>query len=268
MPIVYALPYHFTDYLTKTGLGTMAGPVKLNQYLSQNPINHGNENSKKLMGQLRYMKDAHGKTLNELVGETAIDVLLKGQGQPEHFIQVWDFMCEYQEKLTGVKLQTGNVYDRYFRENKDANALKLMIKDRFFGLDCIGFVANYLIHVGLWDKYRGYEVDQWVRVFQQKVNKADDVESLNLLIWPGIHIALIDWVQDWVSDTEVKVDICQSSSGGPQANVGVYLTQTESWQSGHRMFKLSGGTPPLPVKSNAYIMSMPGLHYESPPMEA
>ena len=145
-----------------------------------------------------------------------------------------------------------------------------MIEDRFFGIDCIGFVANYMIYSGLWTKYQGHDIPQWAdRVFKVNVKKAADVKRLNILIWNG-HIAIVDWVWNMLSDKQVQVDICQSSGGaeskgfvtGPQCNTFVTLTETSvSGPQNRKMFKISGGDPPLPVDGHVYIMEMKDLFY-------
>jgi hypothetical protein len=73
-----------------------------------------------------------------------------------------------------------------------------------------------------------------------------------------------------LSDKQVQVDICQSSGGaeskgfvtGPQCNTFVTLTETSvSGPQNRKMFKISGGEPPLPVDGHVYIMEMKDLFY-------
>jgi hypothetical protein len=231
--IASRLPYQFVDFLKDPGLSTKAGNVPLNQYMSKSIGNGGNDNTAALLGPLRWMRDeTSGTILNSIVGGERLDILIKGQGRPDDFVKVMNFLCDNQDTLLKkIKLQvvhrpasnreqiavekSGTVYDLYFRDNRDVNALKMMVRDRFFGIDCIGFVANHLIYVGFWDKYYGREIDQWDQVFKKNVKAASEVQPLNILIWPGIHIAMVDWVWSVVDDKTVKVDICQSSSGGP-----------------------------------------------------
>src|SRR5262249_36205659 len=152
------------------------------------------------------------------------------------------------------------VYDTYFARNRDDDALKKMVADHYFGIDCIGFVANYLRFVHLWNEYRGYEIDQWDRVFTERVNTIDDVEHLNLMVWPGSHVALVHiaWADD-LGPRKCKIDMCQSSPGGPQLNRGVYLTDTgTSTVKGYKLFALEGR---IPVGGHCYLMQWPGLRY-------
>jgi hypothetical protein len=268
------LPYEFVDFLIKPGLDCDAGVVKLNQYMCKNIKNGGNANATALIGPLRWMKEGgKGTQLNKIVGGTEIDLILKGQGDPASFTMVWDFMCRNQEMLKAIKLEQGkNVYDLYFRGNRDAIALQKMVDHCFFGIDCVGFVANYLMYVGLWDKYQGFEISQWDTVFKTNIKDSDRVRPCQILLWTGFnHIAIVDWVH-YVDGNKVIVDICQSSTGGPQCNERAILTRTTTQGRGnYQMFKIEGGTTnddkkrPVPVGGHVYIMARKGFSYEDIP---
>lgn len=280
MPEVFVLPYHLVNLFTNPGLEADAGFIPMNQYMSKTKKNGGNDNCHDLFKNLRWMKDGgNGPTMNSIVGGSRADIMLKGQGRPEDFVAVWNFMCRNKEQLKKLKVnvarrrtrddpetlvidRTGSVYDLYFKGNSDATAIKQMIADRFFGIDCIGFVADYMIYSGLWTKYHGHEIPQWAdRVFKVNVKKAADVKALNILIWNG-HIAFVDWVWGMLDDTSVQVDVCQSSSGGPQCNQFVTLKETSiAGPQNRKMFRISGGAPPLPVDGHVYVMQMDGLFY-------
>jgi hypothetical protein len=136
----------------------------------------------------------------------------------------------------------------------------MMVKDRFFGIDCIGFVANYLMFVGEWDKYYGVEIADWDTVFKSNVRRAADVRPCQILLWPG-HIALVDWVHR-VDGDQALVDVCQSSSGGPKCNQRVMLTRTGlQTKKGYQLFKIEGGTPTVPVAGHVHVMARDGFSY-------
>jgi hypothetical protein len=256
------LPFHFVDYLKQPGLDTMAGRVPLAQYVCLNKDNGGNARIDALVSALRgkNIKDGDsGKNIDAYVGAEALTLVWKGQGHANAFIKTMNFLCDNQDQFKGMKGELGRVYDNYFRENRDVNALNKMVADAYFGIDCIGFIANFLIYAGLWDKYYGYEKDQWDRVFTKNVRKVDDVRALNVMVWPGKHIAIIDWVHQF-SDGRVMIDMCQSSTGGPQCNENVYLTAANTPSAkGYQMFQISG--PPIPVPGHVYVMSWPNLSY-------
>jgi hypothetical protein len=255
------LPYEFVNYLNNPGLTCDAGTVMLSQYVCQNVKNGGNVNAANLLGNLRWMKEGgKGSMLNSLAGGAPIDLAVKGQGHPDTFVKIWDFMCRNQEQLKNIRLDQGkNVFDKYFRDNSDETALQMMVNDKFFGIDCVGFVGNYLVHTGLWDKYQGHEIANWDRLFKANIKKAEDVRKCQIILWSNFsHIGIVDWIHG-IDGNQVTVDICQSSSGGPQCNERVTLTQTKTQgKNGYIQFKLEGD---LPVTGHVYIMARDGFSY-------
>ena len=266
MPIVHARPSDFVNFLTNPGLNAVAGRIPLKQYVCLNKKNGGNAEIDALLRGLRSKAIRDSKTrqtIDEFVGATELDLLWKGQGRSQAFIDFMDFLTDNKEQLKEVPGTLGKVYETYFAKDDDATALKRMVKDHYFGIDCIGFVANYLRHVRLWSEYRPYEIDQWDGVFTQRVNTIDDVEHLNLMVWPGSHVALVDtaWAGD-LGPKKCKIDMCQSSKGGPQINKGIYLTDSGAYTGkGYKLFTLEGD---IPVGGNCCLMKWPGLRHISP----
>jgi hypothetical protein len=275
------LPYQYVNYLRNPGLSFSGGTVALDAYMCKTISNGGNDSADSLLGQLRWMRDGGtGPTLNALVGGNLIDEAWKGQGQPSTFVAIWDFMCRNKERLKKLKveacgrrmasngyaknvLKTGNVYDLYFKDHTDQQAIERMIDDRFFGIDCVGFAAGVLLYNGEWTKYQGGEPLQWAKWFcAEKVQHATDILPLDFLIWDG-HIAMIDWVWRMVDDKTVEVDICQSSAGGPQCNERVILQETGQLATGdHRKFKFyAAGTPAAPVQGFPFVMRRKGFFW-------
>lgn len=257
------LPFQFVNYLTSPGLSAKAGTIPLTRYLCQTPKNGGNDNAVSLIGPLRWMKDGgNGATMNTLIGGTAIDLALKGQGAGSTFIAIWDFMCRNKEQLKKihVKQLNGNVYDLYFKNQSDKTAITNMVRDRFFGIDCIGFVGTFLVYTGEWEKYKGATPDQWPDWHcTVKVNSAKDIKPLDFLIFVGQgHIAIVDWVHGMADATSVKVDICQSSSGekiGPQCNENVILKEGVKDGTGRLQYLIRhAGSPAMPVTGHVYVM--------------
>lgn len=279
MAEAFALPFHFVDHLCHPGLNAAAGRIPLNAYLSKTASNGGNDSATSLFGKLRWMKDGGtGPTMNSLVGGKAVDLALKGQGSGDAFVAIWNFMCRNKEQLKKldvevcgrrdkkkpaekVVLKTGNVYDLYFKGRSDRAAIEQMIADRFFGIDCVGYVANYLLYNHEWDEYKGAEPAQWPMWHcQGKVNKASEVKALDFLVWNG-HIAMVDWIWGMVDAKTVQIDVCQSSSGGPQCNERVLLKETSATVSGRRQFLISGGTPKLPVDGLVVVARRAGFFW-------
>jgi hypothetical protein len=275
------LPYHVVDMMCNPGLSAAAGTVALKSYLCKTASNGGNDNATALLGALRNKKDRDvGPTLQALTGSGEFETALKGQGIPKTFVTIWDFMCRNKDLLkkteievcaprekgkseTRVVLRSGNVYDLYFAGNSDAIALQRMVADRFFGVDCIGFCANVLIANGEWDKYKGATPQQWpLWHCTVPVRKASDIKPLDFLLWDG-HIAMIDWVWGMDDDKTVRVDVCQSSSGGPQCNARVVIKQlSTAAKDAKQMFKIQHrGAPAMPVYSDVFIMRRKGFFW-------
>lgn len=280
MAEAFKLPYEFVDYLTKPGLDCGSCTVPLDAYLSGNPHNGGADSAKSLIGNIRgKVRDGgSGPTLESMYG-SGLDRMWRGCGHPDVIRGVWKFLCRNKEQLksfkvgvyerrarndpdTKVKRFDGTLYDLYFKSNSDKVALEKMVEDRFFGMDCIGFVGNFLVWVGEWPDYQSNEPSRWpTKVCKHEVERAEDVKPLDFLCWSG-HVAIVDWVWKMIDDKTVQVDICQSSAGGPQCNERVELRQTSHKSNGRRVFKIQHrGTPAMPVDSNCVIMRRSGFFW-------
>lgn len=276
-------PWQFVDYLNK--LNPSAGQIQLKQYMSSTLSNGGNDSTHSLFKNLRSIHeggDKHKPKMNDVVGSHALDLALKGQGSGKTFIDIWNFMCRNKEELKKytvhayarrakgkpndmVPLRDGKVFDMYFKGKSDKEAIDAMIQDRFFGIDCIGFVGQYLVYTGEWAEYIGTKPDLWMRDHcKLAVNKVQDIKALDFLIFVGQgHIAIIDEVLKTVNGKTIQVDICQSSSGeviGPQLNRYVELQEGIIDGSGRRQYLISHlGTPRMPVDGHVYIMRRAGF---------
>lgn len=90
--------------------------------------------------------------------------------------------------------QTGKIKKLYFDKMSDQAALQQMVQDRFFGMDCIGFIANFLIFTGEWDKYYGVSPRRYPdHVAKTNIDDINEVKPLDFMVWNG-HVAMIDWV--------------------------------------------------------------------------
>lgn len=290
MPDALVSPADLVDALLNPGLLTNSGPVPLSQYMSGSDENGGNDSAKSLLVPIRFLTDGpgtSGPTLNQTVGPVEYDVALKGQGSTESIVKIMNFIVKNKDKIKNLTIELahrekptdgsnnypkvvdwrGKVGDRYFT-GSDLDTLKKMVADKIFGYDCVGFVANYLIAAGVWTNYQPYEIYQWPRVFPTRITSYADVSSLCILIWGRVHIAIIDsWVGEDDANKSVTVNVCQSSTGGPQINKGVELTESSGK---FRISTSSPGKPPMPVGGVVDIYQMPNLRRVrpvSPPIE-
>lgn len=273
----FFLPYEYVDLLTSPGLSTSAGPVKLNQYLCKDRGNGGNDSATSFYKNFRWIKDKDGISLNQHVGGTAIDLALKGQGNDKAFVKIWNFMLKNKDLLDKYKVEvcgrakkdgskdvekTGKIKQMYFDKMSDQAALQQMVQDRFFGMDCIGFVANFLIYTGEWDKYYGVSPKNYPKhVAKINIDDIKDVRPLDFMVWNG-HVAIVDWVWKLIDDKNAQIDMCQSSSGGPQCNEYVTLRRTGGkGVHGGCEFTILGGTPNPPVRGHFTIWRREGFWY-------
>jgi len=273
----FHLPFEYVNLLTKPGLPTSAGPVALNQYLCKDRGNGGNDSAHSFYKNFRWIKNEYGENLNRSVGGRAIDLALKGQGNDKAFIEIWNFMLKHKDLLDKYKVevcgrankdgskdveQKGKIKQIYFDKMSDRAALQEMVQDRFFGMDCIGFVANFLIWVGEWDKYYGVSPRKYPqRVCKINIDEISEVKPLDFMVWNG-HVAIVDWVWEQIDDKRARIDFCQSSSGGPQCNEWVTLRQTNGKGiNGGREFTIDGGTPAPPVRGHFTIWRRQGFWY-------
>lgn len=273
----FHLPYEFVNHLTHPGLLTTAGHVKLNQYLCSTRSNGGNDGATSFYKNFRWIKSPTGETLQQHVGGSAIDLALKGQGSDKAFVKIWNFMLKNKDLLdkytvdvcgrankdgsTNVS-QSGKIKRMYFDKMSDAQALQRMVEDRFFGIDCIGFVSNFLIWVGEWDKYHPVGAGSYPdKVCKINIDDITEVKPLDFMCWPG-HVALIDWVWEQLPNKRARIDMCQSSSGGPQCNEFVILRQTnQKGVGGKRLFAIDAGTPTPPVRGYFTVWRREGFWY-------
>jgi hypothetical protein len=277
-----SLPYHLVEDLIKPGLTCMAGKVALRSYMSKTHSNGGADNAEWLLGHLRSKKDGGvGPTLSALLGGHELDYAMKGQGRPASFVKIWDFMCRNKDLLKALKhdvykrrdrdnpealavLYTGKtVHELYFQGKSDAVALQAMVDDGFFGIDCVGFCGNVLVENNEWQHYLGATPAQWPLWHCTKdVNSAAEVKPLDFLLW-GDHIAMVDWVWWHDNDKTVRIDVCQSSSGGAQCNESVVLQHQPATPIGtHQRFKiLHRGQPQMPVHGDVFIRRRKGFFW-------
>jgi hypothetical protein len=140
--------------------------------------------------------------------------LFTGQGPRDHFIAALELINKYRDKFKAAP-----ALKKYFAKD---DFLQEMLDDACMGLDCVGFVGTYMVEAGL---ESGFErrVPLGYAVPFPLVKKLDDVQSGSVvMLTSGLHIQLVDVVTDRGSDY-IKVDLCQSTEGGPQCNVGVVI---------------------------------------------
>lgn len=264
--IVTDTPSDFVDYLTDPGLPVYDMNIPLKQYVCSNPNFGGNAEAEKVIGYANQKCFVDETLKTKISAQTrSIGRLTTGQGYPDDFILLMEHMTDNIDKMKAApELKTHG----YLRDTSldIEDILNKMVEKKVFGMDCIGFVSQYLVYAGVWDGYKTYYPADYRREFKP-VKSLSEVTRLCLVIWNNYHIGIIDNVQDYDSEKdELMVDICQSSSGeakGPQTNYNVTLRKSPGdFFEGAQKFKIfRAGSPAMPVQHPVYICKMPGLVY-------
>lgn len=209
-------PYDFYSKLTDLQIpgyqGYPDGKVAITSYLSANASFGGNSKASTLsMALQRIVKNKPEFALTQGPGFYRV---FTGQGSRDNFITAMSIVNKYQGEFKAVK-----EIAKYF---SSADFLQAMVDDACFGLDCIGFVGTYLVDASLEASYVGRRPLDYTALFAP-VQSLDQIQDLAIvMLTNGLHIQMIDEVTER-GNGFVKVDLCQSSSGGPQSNVGVTI---------------------------------------------
>ena len=294
MPIAQSAPSEFVADLIDPGLWIvpLSKWVSLKQYLCAVGEYGGNAKATQLMLAIqKIVKGTSDEATIKNIGTIDFSRMFTGQGKPEHISQIMHLIWYNKERFADYKDGSGKqIFAKYFQQ---ANPIQAMVDEKMFGLDCIGFVGRYLEDSGIFTSYQPLYPRHYLDRFLP-IKSISDVEDLCILVWvKGTHIAIIDSVKE-VHDKYVVVDICQSSSGGPQMNTSVRLTLTAAefidfgaygkavdgknvtedekaalrkkytsrGSVGYRggiFFKVSLGRPLAPVVGDVYIGKLPGM---------
>lgn len=168
--------------------------------------------------------------------ETLLQCLLRvTRGQPEHvrltnpdFQRVFTGQGLYEDIYAAMSMVESFKDDlssdatlRSYTSRQDF--LQKMVDDTYFGLDCIGFVGTYLVAASAQPAYVGRRPLDYLSAFRplKSIGEIDDLCILT--VTSGEHIQIIDNVTER-HDSYIICDICQSSSGGSQTNIGVCIS--------------------------------------------
>jgi hypothetical protein len=208
-------PWDYVDNLWNIQVpmysGSEGGVVSIRRYLSANTMFGG---ANKAMGLLAALKRAV-KTVGygSYVTEGSAVRVFTGQGSIDQFTEVFLFMCENKKILQNDPSLKG-----YFASE---NWIQAMVDGFCFGQDCIGFVGTYLEAAGV-EKYAGRVPLGFASVFKP-VQSLDEIQHRSaVMLTNGMHVQMIDEVTDR-SHGKITVDLCQSSTGGPQRNASVTI---------------------------------------------
>lgn len=209
-------PYEYVNKLANIQVpgyaGYPGGIVSVSQYLSANAMFGGNSNAGTLAASVTRTAKSH----NELstINTPGFSRVFTGQGSIDNFITAMQLINRYKGEFKAVPALA-----KYFKEE---DFLQAMIDDKCFGLDCIGFVGTYLVEAALEPGYVGRRPLDYAAVFTP-VKTLDQITDYSVvMLTNGLHVQMIDTVNER-GNGWVEVDLCQSSKGGPQTNMGVRI---------------------------------------------
>ena len=200
--------------------GYEGGIVSITSYMSANPQFGGGTGGNAKAGKLNALLQTltKGRPENALMRLPDVQRVFTGQGLPMYIATVMALVNGLRDAVAK---------DAAFKPCfKEQDFLQAMADDGVFGVDCIGFVGNYLVQAGLEPKYVGRRPLDFAGLFKP-VKSLDQVRPNSVvMLTNGLHIQMIDAVRP--ANGGLVVDLCQSTKGGPQMNVGVSLTQPHS----------------------------------------
>ncbi len=223
-------PFEFVNMLHDLRVpgyvGYPDGSVTLTSYLSANPMFGGKPDSKANVLSAALQRIVNGKPEFGLTQATGFGRVFTGQGSRANIISAMSIINKYQ-----AQFKADPALAKYFKEN---DFLQAMADDACFGLDCIGFVGTYLVDAGLEASYVGRRPLDYTALFPPVQSLDQITDYAVVMLTNGLHIQMIDSVNERKNGS-IVVDLCQSTKGGPQSNLGVTLK--------------SGGGDYLPVET-------------------
>ena len=200
------------DLLVPGYKGEPSGKVSISTYLCANASFGGAANAGVLAVNLKKIAVAHSENS---INQPGFWRIFNGQGSRDNFVAAMMLIDKYQDEFKKVKELA-----KYFKTN---NFLQAMIDDKCFGLDCIGFVGTWLVEACLEGSYVGRKPLDYAAVFKP-VKRLDEItDNSVVMLTNGMHIQVIDYVKSRDGNKSITVDLCQSSSGGPQTNTSVTI---------------------------------------------
>ncbi len=194
--------------------GCPDGSVILTSYLSANPMFGGKADSKANILRAALQKIVSGKPESGFTQTAGFDRVFSGQGSRANIISVMSIINKYQ-----AEFKANPALAKYFKES---DFLQAMADDACFGLDCIGFVGTYLVDAGLEASYVGRRPLDYTALFPPVKSLDQITDYAVVMLTSGLHIQMIDSVNERKNGS-IVVDLCQSTKGGPQTNLGVTI---------------------------------------------
>lgn len=176
-----------------------------------------------------------------------------GKGTPKAIIAVLTTFHDYHEKFIKTYSKAGGVRGKvagWLADQKmDWEVTLQKITDEVIGLDCNGFVGNWLAAADHSLKMTPTTHQRDMHTLRKRSRKTvDQIQERDIIVWANMsHVAAID---SFVDRDLNKVRICQSAGGGPRINEYTIVPL------GNGTYRLQGGIPKWDVPGPVLISSL------------
>ena len=193
--------------------------VMVNSYKCSTPAFGGTVNEEKIKD--AFIGVSKKKIIDEAGGAYAYVDAFVGKASPETFERVLALVYQYREAFVSAygksPIEPYKTCAKILSEDARAERILQTFCDKYMGLDCNGFVGNFVAKADHSLKLKGNSSIQY-EFFPKKTvlrASADEVQTKDLIIWSNFqHIASID---EGLYDNFI---VCQLTAGGPQASRG------------------------------------------------
>ena len=152
--IVTETPSDFVDYLTDPGLPVYDMSIPLKQYVCADPSFGGNAEASRVIGYANQKIYLNENTKTSISSQTRnIGRLTTGQGYPDELILLMEHMADNIGKMRSAS-ELKEVFSR--SQSRRRGDPQQDGRKKVFGMDCIGFVSQYLVYAGVWQEYKPY----------------------------------------------------------------------------------------------------------------
>jgi hypothetical protein len=188
--------------------------LRIQNYLCGNPsMSAANSvNYRKALafwGSIRYVKIPLNNsvppklTTPETLAAPDFDLLAKGQGYPSD-------VCTILEHVWANRATFAKVIPKFANAATFQNMVDKLNDENILGLDCIGFVHQYLARVEIVSGYAGFKALQYLSYFKP-ITRLDEIAAGCICAWSNdSHIVIVDEVMEDISGGK-RIAICQSS---------------------------------------------------------
>lgn len=216
--------------------------IAVNKYRCRNPSYGGTADAEEVKD--GFIGVSNRAIINESGGAVPYVNVFVGKGSTEQFATVLTLVLKYKDAFVRTYGRYGDVRGQCakllagYRDEQWRDMLQAF-SDKYLGLDCNGFVGNYVQRARLSNLGPSNYPSEYFSRYRRNMRKTlNDICAGDILVWANFqHIAIIDTV--FQLEPATRVNVCQSTAGGPQ----------QGW------FSLTGNKP----SNGLYMLSPSGI---------